>query len=63
MPRGFPRRSKGTPPNFTVSTAGLIGVSRCRAAPSLGPINYNGHIEVHQSLLNMVLHEKPEIRS
>jgi len=28
-----------------------------------GIINYNGHIEVRRSLLNVVLHEKPEIRS
>jgi CRP/FNR family cyclic AMP-dependent transcriptional regulator len=29
----------------------------------LGFIEYNGKIEVHSSLLNMVLHEKPEIRT
>jgi hypothetical protein len=29
----------------------------------LGLIDYNGHIEVHSSLLNLVLHEKPAIRS
>ena len=29
----------------------------------LGLIDYNGHIEVHRSLLNVVLHEKPELRS
>jgi len=28
----------------------------------LGLIDYNGHIEVHSSLLDVVLHEKPEIR-
>jgi hypothetical protein len=27
----------------------------------LGLIDYNGHIEVHSSLLNVVLREKPEI--
>jgi CRP/FNR family transcriptional regulator, cyclic AMP receptor protein len=27
----------------------------------LGLISYNGKIEVHNSLLNAVLHEKPEI--
>jgi len=26
-----------------------------------GPIDYNGQIEVHRSLLNVVLHDKPEI--
>jgi len=29
----------------------------------LGLIDYNGRIEVHRSLLNMVLQEKPEIKS
>lgn len=29
----------------------------------LGLIDYNGRIHVHRSLLNMVLHEKPEIHS
>jgi hypothetical protein len=28
----------------------------------LGFISYNGTMEVHTSLLTMVLHEKPEIR-
>jgi hypothetical protein len=28
----------------------------------LGLIDYNGSIEVHRSLLNVVLHEKPQIR-
>jgi CRP/FNR family transcriptional regulator, cyclic AMP receptor protein len=28
----------------------------------LGFINYNGDLEVHNSLLTMVLHEAPEIR-
>src|ERR1700730_13743012 len=29
----------------------------------LGFIDYNGTLEVHSSLLNMVLHEKPEIKT
>jgi CRP/FNR family transcriptional regulator, cyclic AMP receptor protein len=29
----------------------------------LGLIDYNGKIDVHQSLLNAVLHDKPEIRA
>jgi CRP/FNR family transcriptional regulator, cyclic AMP receptor protein len=29
----------------------------------LGLIDYNGHIEVHRSLLNVVLHEKPQIKT
>jgi hypothetical protein len=27
----------------------------------LGLIDYNGHIEVHSSLLNVVLHDQPQI--
>jgi CRP/FNR family cyclic AMP-dependent transcriptional regulator len=29
----------------------------------LGLIDYNGSIEVHSSLLNVVLHDQPQIRS
>jgi CRP/FNR family transcriptional regulator, cyclic AMP receptor protein len=29
----------------------------------LGFIEYNGKLEVHSSLLNMVLHDKPEIKT
>jgi hypothetical protein len=29
----------------------------------LGLIEYNGKLEVHKSLLNMVLQEKPEIKT
>jgi hypothetical protein len=29
----------------------------------LGLIEYNGSIEVHPSLLNMVLHEQPQIKT
>jgi CRP/FNR family transcriptional regulator, cyclic AMP receptor protein len=49
--------------------AEMIGTTRSRVSSfmnkfrKLGLINYNGHIEVHRSLLNVVLHEKPEIRS
>ena len=28
----------------------------------LGFINYNGSLEVHNSLLNVILHDKPRIR-
>jgi CRP/FNR family transcriptional regulator, cyclic AMP receptor protein len=28
----------------------------------LGLIDYNGHIEVHISLLNVVFHDQPKIR-
>jgi CRP-like cAMP-binding protein len=49
--------------------AEIIGTTRSRVSGfmnkfrKLGLIDYNGHIEVHRSLLNVVLHEKPEIRS
>ena len=47
--------------------AEMIGTTRSRVSffmnrfRKLGLINYNGQIEVHSSLLNVVLHEKPEI--
>jgi CRP-like cAMP-binding protein len=47
--------------------AEMIGTTRSRVSffmnkfRELGLIDYNGHIEVHSSLLNVVLHDKPEI--
>src|SRR5216684_5376573 len=47
--------------------AEMVGTTRPRISffmnkfRKLGLINYNGQIEVHSSLLNVVLHEKPEI--
>ncbi len=29
----------------------------------LGLIEYNGKLEVHNSLLNMILHDKPQIKT
>jgi len=49
--------------------ADMVGTTRSRVSAfmnkfrKLGLINYNGHIEVHRSLLNVVLHEKPQINS
>ena len=49
--------------------AEMIGTTRSRVSRfmnkfrQLGLIGYNGHIEVHRSLLNVVLHEKPQIRT
>ena len=49
--------------------AEIIGTTRPRVSHfmnkfrRLGLIDYNGQIEVHRSLLNVVLHEKPEIKS
>ena len=55
-------------PNISQETlAEMIGTTRSRASffmnkfRKLGLISYNGKIEVHNSLLNAVLHEKPEI--
>ena len=48
--------------------AEMIGTTRSRVSHfmnkfrKLGLIDYNGSIEVHRSLLNVVLHEKPQIR-
>ena len=49
--------------------AEMIGTTRARVSffmnkfRKLGFIEYNGNLEVHSSLLNMVLHEKPEIKT
>jgi CRP/FNR family transcriptional regulator, cyclic AMP receptor protein len=48
--------------------ADMIGTTRSRVSffmnkfRELGLIDYNGHIEVHSSLLNVVLHDQPQIR-
>jgi hypothetical protein len=45
----------------------MIGTTRSRVSAfmnkfrKLGLISYNGHVEVHSSLLTAVLHEKPQI--
>jgi CRP/FNR family cyclic AMP-dependent transcriptional regulator len=47
--------------------AEMIGTTRSRVSffmnrfRKLGFVSYNGHIEVHKSLLNLVLHEQPHI--
>jgi len=49
--------------------AEMIGTTRSRVSffmnkfRKLGFINYNGGIEVHSSLLNVVLHDQPQIQS
>jgi CRP/FNR family transcriptional regulator, cyclic AMP receptor protein len=49
--------------------AEMIGTTRSRVSHfmnkfrKLGFIDYNGHIEVHSSLLNAVLHEQPRIKT
>src|SRR6202171_3627203 len=56
-------------PRFSQETlGGMIGTTRSRVSHfmnkfrKLGLIDYNGHIEVHNSLLSAVLHDKPQIR-
>jgi len=47
--------------------AEMIGTTRARVSffmnkfRRLGLIDYNGHIEIHSSLLNVILHEEPHI--
>lgn len=47
--------------------AEMIGTTRSRVSKfmnkfrKLGFIDYNGHLEIHSSLLNMVLHDQPQI--
>jgi CRP-like cAMP-binding protein len=64
---------EGSPPIVPVTLsqealAEMIGTTRSRVSffmnkfRKLGLIDYNGTIHVHQSLLNLVLHDKPEIR-
>src|SRR3979411_41244 len=49
--------------------AEMIGTTRSRVSffmnkfRKLGFIEYNGKLEVHNSLLNMILHEKPQIKT
>ena len=56
-------------PNVSQETlAEMIGTTRSRVSyfmnkfRKLGLISYNGHIEVHSSLLSAVLHEKPQLK-
>jgi CRP-like cAMP-binding protein len=48
--------------------AEMVGTTRSRVSRfmnkfrKLGFIDYNGHLEVHNSLLNVVLHDTPKIR-
>jgi CRP-like cAMP-binding protein len=56
-------------PNISQETlAEMVGTTRSRVSHfmnkfrKLGLISYNGHIEVHNSLLSAVLHERPVIK-
>jgi CRP/FNR family cyclic AMP-dependent transcriptional regulator len=66
---------KEGPPEPTITKvsqetlAEMVGTTRSRVSffmnkfRKLGLINYNGHLEIHRSLLNVVLHEEPHINS
>jgi CRP/FNR family cyclic AMP-dependent transcriptional regulator len=62
---GIPQKVIGKVSQETL--AEMIGTTRSRVSHfmnkfrKLGFIEYNGHLEVHSSLLNVVLHEKPQI--
>ena len=49
--------------------AEMIGTTRSRVSffmnrfRKMGLINYNGHLEIHSSLLNVILHDDPHINS
>jgi CRP-like cAMP-binding protein len=68
----FGKEGSPTPisPNISQETlAEMIGTTRSRVSffmnkfRELGLIDYNGHIEVHSSLLNVVLHDQPHIKA
>ena len=67
----FGKEAHPTPINPSINQetlAEMVGTTRSRVSffmnkfRKLGLISYNGKIEVHQSLLNAVLYEKPELR-
>jgi CRP/FNR family transcriptional regulator, cyclic AMP receptor protein len=68
----FGREGKPEPVIAKISQetlAEMIGTTRSRVSSfmnkfrQLGFIDYNGHLEVHSSLLNVVLHDEPHIRT
>ncbi len=68
----FGKEDKPEPMNAKISQetlAEMIGTTRSRVSffmnkfRKLGFIHYNGGIEVHSSLLNLVLHEEPHIET
>src|SRR6202451_1399456 len=68
----FGKESKPEPIIAKVSQetlAEMIGTTRSRVSffmnkfRKLGLIDYNGSIEIHSSLLNVVLHDQPQIRN
>jgi hypothetical protein len=68
----FGKESKPEPVIAKISQetlAEMVGTTRSRVSMfmnkfrKLGFIKYNGSLEVHNSLLNMVLHDNPHLRS
>jgi CRP/FNR family cyclic AMP-dependent transcriptional regulator len=68
----FGKEGKPEPVVANISQAALaemIGTTRSRVSSfmnkfrQLGFIDYNGHLEVHSSLLNVVLHDEPQIKT
>jgi CRP-like cAMP-binding protein len=68
----FGKESKPEPVIAKISQetlAEMVGTTRSRVSMfmnkfrRLGFIEYNGSLEVHNSLLNMVLHDNPHLRS
>lgn len=66
----FGRSGEPTPIDASINQATLaemVGTTRSRVSfflnkfRKLGLISYNGNIEVHRSLLNAVLYEKPQL--
>jgi CRP/FNR family cyclic AMP-dependent transcriptional regulator len=66
----FGKEGRSQPISLSISQATLaemIGTTRSRVSyfmnkfRKLGLIDYNGHIEVHNSLLNAVLHDTPQL--
>ncbi len=67
----FGKNGRPTPIDASINQATLaemIGTTRSRVSfflnkfRKLGLISYNGKIEVHRSLLNAVLYEKPQLQ-
>ncbi len=56
-------------PEPVIAKIRMIGTTRSRVSSfmnkfrQLGFIEYNGHLQVHSSLLNVVLHDEPHIRT
>jgi hypothetical protein len=66
--KGKMRRRYAAPDISQETPAEMIGTTRSRVSHfmskfrKLGLISYNGHIEVNNSLLDAVLHDKPELK-